>query len=955
MNVGICSKGFHIGHLNIQGFRGKVDQVKLLLTSPNNNIHLFGLSETMLTENQGENFLYINGYEKPFRKDRKAGGGGLLVYVKTGSICKRREDLEIQEIESICLQITPEKAKPYLVGFVYRPPSSHTDWCEYFELQVDKISNEEKEFYILGDINRDLLNDQIKGNWMKFIDSLGMEQLVNEPTRVTSTSKTLIDHIYTNTKENILEVMVPKIGLSDHFPIFLTRKVNGKSTKNNAHKSIIYRSFQNFDTFKFLEDLEQIPWNTVHIFENIDDVLDAWTDLFISIVDKHAPLKTHRIKKDHQPGWISPEILEAIKQRDKLKSVGNQTEYRVWRNKVHKMILQAKQAHYKKVLDENQNNPKAIWKVFTGFGAGKCKRKAEILSLNHEGIYTDNPKDISDIFNNFFVQIAETLKEPGTSSDHMELKHFCAKKLQNNIKFEIPEMSPEFVLKYIKTMDVSKATGLDMIGPRLLKVAAPAIAESIVSICNESIRSNKFPQTWKTAKVIPLHKAGTKYDVNNYRPISILPCLSKLLEKHVHDSFLNYLNTYDLIHDNQSGFRQNHSCETALVSLIDKWLKALDQGEMVGTIMVDFRKAFDLVDHTILLEKLKIYQCSENSLNWFTSYLTDRVQKVSVNGQLSESKSINYGVPQGSILGPLLFILFINDLPLKIGTSISSTDLYADDTTLSEIGKTKTVLENNLQDALNRLQVWCKENSMIINTEKTKALLVTTQQKRARLDSDKLNVFYDNMSLKMTSQDKILGVFVDNNLTWSTHIKHISKKVNSYLWLLRKIKSYIPLQYRVIFYKSYIQPYLDYCNIIWGNTSNSNITTLIRLQKRACHLIQDQYVENFQDAMNNIKVLTIHERIFLRKAKLMYKVSRKSIPVYLSNIFHQRDADGTPNLRSIRRKNYIIPRPKKELFKKSFQYTGPIIWNNIPSNIRQAPSISSFHNQCLKWMKSLEH
>jgi len=163
--------------------------------------------------------------------------------------------------------------------------------------------------------------------------------------------------------------------------------------------------------------------------------------------------------------------------------------------------------------------------------------------------------------------------------------------------------------------------------------------------------------------------------------------------------------------------------------LIDKWLKALDQGEMVGTIMVDFRKAFDLVDHEILLEKLKIYQCSENSLNWFTSYLTDRVQKVSLNGQLSESKNINCGVPQGSILGPLLFILFINDLPLKIGTSVSSTDLYADDTTLSEMGKTKTVLENNLQDALNRLQVWCKENSMIINTEKTKALLVTMQQK----------------------------------------------------------------------------------------------------------------------------------------------------------------------------------------------------------------------------------
>ena len=226
------------------------------------------------------------------------------------------------------------------------------------------------------------------------------------------------------------------------------------------------------------------------------------------------------------------------------------------------------------------------------------------------------------------------------------------------------------------------------------------------------------------AKVSPLHKNGPCDDVNNYRPISVLPVLSKILERHVHISLMNYLNEHNLLHPTQSGLRSAHSCETALVNMIDRWLHSLDNGQLIGVVLVDFKKAFDLVDHKILLEKLNLYNLSEDSLNWFSSYLQNRTQRVSVNNVLSDQRSILYGVPQGSILGPLLFLMFINDLPLY--TDDVSTDMYADDTTLFDVNTSKEAIQANLQKALINLDIWCKHNGMVINSSKTKVMLVTT-------------------------------------------------------------------------------------------------------------------------------------------------------------------------------------------------------------------------------------
>ena len=499
-------------------------------------------------------------------------------------------------------------------------------------------------------------------------------------------------------------------------------------------------------------------------------------------------------------------------------------------------------------------------------------------------------------------------------------------------------------------MDINKATGTDMIGPRLLKLAAPYIVGEITFICNHSINNSIFPTKWKEAKVTPLHKSGPHDDVNNYRPISILPILSKVLEKHVHDSLSEYLQEFSLLHKTQSGFRTQHSCETALINMIDSWLNAMDKGKIIGVVLVDFKKAFDLVDHQILLNKLDIYGIKDEALMWFNTYLTNRKQQVSVNNTKSDFKQISYGVPQGSILGPLLFLLFINDLPLY--TDNVTTDLYADDTTLYDIQDSLEQIENNLQIAINNLHIWCQNNGMILNSAKTKVMLVTTNQKRQRLNNDNLDLNFNNEPLTMITNEKILGVYVDNNLTWSEHIKRLTKKIASRIWLLSKIKKFLNQTHRVLFYKSYIQPHIDFCNIVWGNSSETNKLKILRLQKRACRVILDYNVDDINEAMKTLKIMSVYDRFYLRKAKFMFKVYNNLTPQYISDHFTLRNEvlDTNVSLRSSTAGCFVPPKPRTEYFKNSLRYSGCLLWNGLPAHVKNAETTDTFHSRCIKWI-----
>ena len=956
MNLGLKKKGFKMGHLNVQGIPNKMEQVDLLLNSSENDIQLLGLSESKLNANHTSDFFKIRNYQL-FRKDRIVSadrpeqGGGIIVYVKDEIKCERRYDLESVDIECVWLEIFQQKSKSFLVGIMYRHPNETVRWNELFDDQFDKILECEKEVYLLGDFNRDLLQENIRKPWLEYMESFGLKQIIESPTRITNFSETLIDHIYCNTLCNILSIDVPILGLSDHFPIFITRKINSFSVHKKSHFSISYRSFKNFNETEFISDLAATPWDVIKLFDDTNDTVETWSSLFLDIVNKHLPLKQHRVTHKQQPKWLTGDIIDAIKTRDRYKAINNNEQYKIWRNKVCSMIKQSKKLQYSEILNENNNNPASVWKLFKEIGASKHRDNSNISSLKIQDNIIEHPQAIVDEFNKFFVTVASKIKQPIVNSNFDKLKQFCDEKNPENNYFSIPHISQEKVEKYLKNIDISKATGSDNIGPRLLKLAAPFISDSLKHICNHSINNSTFPDKWKEGKVRPLHKSGSKDDTNNYRPISILPVISKLLEKHVHDSLMAFLTSHKLLHSTQSGFRPNHSCETALLLMINKFLEAINNSQIIGMVMVDFRKAFDLVDHILLLKKLRHYKLSAEAVNWFSSYLLNRKQKVVINNTESATENIVCGVPQGSILGPLLFLLFINDLPLY--TNNVSTDLYADDTTLFQIGESQVSIERSLQLALLNLSEWCKLNGMLLNTAKTKVMIITTVQKRLHLNNNYLHLTYNDDTLKTVETEKVLGVHIDNNLTWSVHIDSIAKKISSNLWLLSKLKEYLSTEHRVQFYKTYIQPHIDYCSSIWGGTSQHNLNRIYRLQKRAVKIILNYEYDDIAVSMDTLKVLNVYERIFLRKAKFMFKISKSITPSYINQMFSLRSMNETlQSLRSTSNLNFLTPRPQKEIFKQSLIYSGPVIWNNLPDYLKNIETTDSFHKQCIRWMKS---
>jgi hypothetical protein len=400
---------------------------------------------------------------------------------------------------------------------------------------------------------------------------------------------------------------------------------------------------------------------------------------------------------------LSDDIIEAMNTRHNYATHHDIPNRNIWKNKVTNMIRQAKSDYYKTLIEENANNSRAMWKYLRDLAPSPVSKVPESVEVN--GSVVTEPAGIANAFNNFFCNIANTYLTGNTTDtpyDPTQLKDYIKDKINAETTFTIPPIEEEMVEKQLNGLILKKATGIDQISAKLLKAASPIIAKPLTTIFNLSISGGVVPTMWKTARVTAIHKSGDLNTLSNYRPISVLPLLSKIIEKHVHTHLYKYLTDHNLLHSAQSGFRANHSCESALTRLVDMWSKAINNNQMNGVVLLDLRKAFDLVDHKVLLDKLDYYQLSSTARAWFKSYLNERSQTVVFKGTPSEKSALTVGVPQGSILGPLLFIIHLNDLPLKLQET--SLDMYADDSTMTVSHCNITNIESCLNSDLQRVQ-----------------------------------------------------------------------------------------------------------------------------------------------------------------------------------------------------------------------------------------------------------
>ena len=465
------------------------------------------------------------------------------------------------------------------------------------------------------------------------------------------------------------------------------------------------------------------------------------------------------------------------------------------------------------------------------------------------------------------------------------------------------------------------------------------IAPSLTEIFANSIYTGIFPNEWKEARVSPVHKNGAKHEPSNYRPISVIPTVSKIFEKIVFDQLNKYFNDNNLLTSCQSGFRSLHSTMTALLEATNSWSVNIDNGLVNEVVFIDLKKAFDTIDHQIILKKLRNYGIDHCSLKWFKSYLTGRTQKCKVNDRLSKSTSINCGIPQGSNLGPLLFLIYINDLPNCL--HYATPRMFADDTSLSYAADSPSELESVINSELESLKTWLITNKLSLNLAKTEFMTVGSRQR--------ITDTHDNMAIKLDGSEinkvetvKSLGVHIDKHLSWSVHIEKITKKIASAIGALKRIRPFITTKMAVQVYQALIEPHFDYCCSVWDNFGETLSNKLQKLQNRAVRVItRSPYDASASPLLDSLHLDNLSLRRKKIKAKMMFKILKGDAPDYLQNLFSAR---GTGyNLRNSEIK-LNLPKPRTNYLKRSLGYSGALLWNSLPQYIRRFSSLTLFNN-----------
>ena len=923
---------------NVQSFNAKQAVFEAFIDSLNAPLHTIVLTETWndsksLQLCKIENFEAIHTYRNtPHR------GGGVTIFANSSlyNINKINELSYCNEsIETCVAHISriDNKDNAHIIIGVYRP--CHANDNNFIDMLQGILSNEllhNKTIILAGDMNIDLLkhNDNYANHYLCMLKSLNFNQIINKATRFPSGphsfNPTCLDHIFIN---KFIQFTGPVFfaDISDHCGSALFFKFYDIQLTVDPKKKITFRLINEQNLSNFEAKIAQTDWNHLMAINDVNEQFSAFQNHVNLTYCDCFPLKTKYISSyiKTKP-WITEDTLAKIKLKSSYfkrfrDGLISRTEHNRLKNRLNKEINHDKKLYYLNIFNDSKKNSKKSWKTLHSLlGTKNCKNHADKI---FSGANSDSDRlNIVNKFNDFFSNIGNTLASQIPDSNNPPT--FPTDYIHQN--FFIFPPSYEEISRIILKLKTTW-TPTDILPIKLLKKFHHILVIPITIMLENSIQKGVFPDELKIARITPIHKEDSFTEPSNFRPISSLFYMSKVYEKFFSLRLLNFCNKYSVISPNQFGFQHGISTTDALIRLTEDIYSALDDKQHYIAAIIDVKKAFDCVNHDILKSKLERYGIRGTPLKWLESYLTDRKCYVQIGPHSSRINTFNIGVPQGSILGPTLFLLYINNLP-KISDTLQ-TQLFADDTIVSNIGSNIDVLIDSTNDELCKLNDWTIANKLTIHAGKTKFLMFTNRLATRQ----NLSIRILNSVIQPINNCKYLGVYLDEKLNFKAHINYINSKISRHTGILYKIRDNLPMKARLDYYYAYIYPYLSYNTIIWGSAYQTNLAPLFLQQKRTVRTIKNAgYRDHTDPLFKDLKLLKIKDIYNFQLGCHMYHARARGQYATQTN-YQTRDTNRALSVRH-----------RITTSQHAISYAGPAFWNSLPSDIRSINNFKRFRN-----------
>ena len=947
-NISMC-------HINARSLtkEGRIDDMYLELC----NIHEFdviGVSETHLDQNVVDNDVELCNYTI-LRNDRNRRGGGVALYVHNSITVLRRADLEQSNIEMLWAEIMFKNHK-IIICVCYRQPNQSIAEIDTFLNALDNSlsqaagvsHNKNVVTLLLGDFNdrctnwtSDHRDSELGLKLVNLFESYSLSQLINAPTR----GDNLLDLLATDAPAYFTNVdILDEISGLDH------KIIHGSmSIVRPQHKQMSRRIWRydrgNYDFFNDI--LLAMNWDDFFSSTNdINLIVQNMTKLLNIIADDCIPHNDIHVRARDKPGMtvaIRGLFRQCKRLHKKWKRTGDAVHHEQFRNKRReaKSAFRASRDKFynntaSKLTDPN-TSAKTFWKI-TKLVYG-TKRVQSIPHLIVGDRLITETAEKAEVFNQYFT---EQCKLDPTKND--PLPDFT---LLTDNKIETIILTSVEIFNILKHLNVSKAVGPDKISNRILKECAIPLSEPLARLFNLSLAQGVFPSCWKIANVIPIFKKESKNNASNYRPISLLSSLSKVLEKAVHYHLYTYLNDHSLLTVKNSGFKQKDSTVNQLLSIVHKLYSGLDNKENACLVFLDISKAFDKVWHEGLLFKLKQLGISGTLLKWLESYLALRKQRVILDGCCSDVSYVEAGVPQGSILGPLLFLVYVNDLVTDLECD---PHLFADDTSLLDIFTNPLTSSLKINRDLERIYKWGRLWRVKFNPIKTIFQIISN-----RKNVIYPNLIFDGVVIKRSIEHVHLGLTITSNLSWQRHIDKAILKANKLLYVMNNIKTKLPRNALCALYKSMLLPVIEYCDVIFDNCTIRAALALENVQRWAALACTGAYKHTSNDRLLlELNWIPLRQRRTNHKLVILYKIIHGLAPSYLTAIL-PRPRDAGYRLRSFNNMSLPTPSARLSCVRNSFLNSSIKSWNSLDKIIRSSPSYFSFKSKLLKRSKSNSH